>query len=495
MADQNFWFPSQTGSIHTKAGNLRIKIYYDDGGGASNTDVGADVRKLSPLDIPFEISPSGSSYRLPSMQITFNNPVYDATNNVFEQYSILNGTYDKDTFIKIYLDGSEKWHGIIDFSQIKKDEYYLDGSNLKYRKVVLKCYDALAYFWWHDVDLSDINYSDEDSIKTTIDNILAEIGIATGDIIIDSNLNVNEECGNDYDATTLLFYGLTTTDQCRDFLKEFMLYFCCWIYNYGGKFYVNLRNGGTTKAITTDYLCANTKKIENGNPIEYLKIKADMDWSNVWATPFDASLSPYEHKVEYGDSTVESAKQLIVDATDLLTKIYIDYGAAAEYPAAGTRAPTSSSSTYLEDTGLSSPPNNFFDENIESGMKIKFVSATGNQYSHIEDLASAIRITFTDISQTPQTGGANYYHVKRNPGVTGRTDYIYKVHKLIELVSSVYNDFFMTSKDIYRVRLRDISEFDDFTKRFTLFGNNHRAKAIRIYFDKDELTMDLVQVT
>ena len=122
-------------------------------------------------------------------------------------------------------------------------------------------------------------------------------------------------------------------------------------------------------------------------------------------------------------------------------------------------------------------------------------SGGGSRNDTILSGPSAIRVTFPDWDRPPGTGASYDYHVKRNPGVTGREDYIYKVQKLINLVGPVYNQWFLTGPDVHKVKLRDISEFDDFRQRYVLFSNNHRAKSISIYFDKDELLMELVQVS
>ena len=200
MALQNFWFPSSTGGYETPAGSVRINIHYNTGAGASNTDIDCRLLKLSALDMPFEVDPSEGDFRFPAMDITFNNPPYDTTNNMFEQYSILNGSYETRLFVDFYLNGSVFWQGIIDFNQIKRSDYYLDGSTLKYRKIKLKVYDRLAYFWFNPtLDLDDVGYVDTQTLKAVIQNIITLLNIYSGDIDFDSNLKITEKCGNSYD--------------------------------------------------------------------------------------------------------------------------------------------------------------------------------------------------------------------------------------------------------------------------------------------------------
>ena len=71
----------------------------------------------------------------------------------------------------------------------------------------------------------------------------------------------------------------------------------------------------------------------------------------------------------------------------------------------------------------------------------------------------------------------------------------YKMVILVETTAAVLNQYFRTSKDILKLIIADITDFDDLTKRFTVLSNNHRAKNSKINFTKDEITVDLVQVT
>lgn len=493
MAFQNFWFPSQTTGYETHSGSVRINIHYNTGAGASNTDIDCRLLKLSPLDMPFEVSPSEGTFRFPSIDFTFNNPIYDATNNIFEQYSILNETYKNELLVDFYIDGSVFWQGIIDFSKIARSEYYLDGANLKYRKIKLKIYDRLAYFWFNaEKDLDDASYADDDLITTVITNTLALINISSGDIVYDAGKwGIDEACGNSYDSDDYKCDQFAGTELLKDFLKDFMLGFASWIYSWNGKYYVVARNGGTTKSIVSPFILS-VKKIENANPIEYVKASADIIWSNkcpiLSASVVDWDTSR-EHSKTYGVSTVDSAKQFLAHSEDFMDKIYIELASSpgTNYPAPLTENPTNGTQITLEDNAQTS---DFFTEEIETGMVVSY--NTEGAHAPITVVDDDENITFPTTGITVNTG--LYYYIRREPGGPGDTTFIIKVQMLLEMAAAIYNDFFLTSPDVINVRLSDISEFVNIHYRFVIFGNNHRIKSGKFYFDKDEMILDLVQV-
>ena len=78
MAETNFHFPSSTGYYATPAGNIRIKIFYDDTS-TTNTNVAAELEKIGPLD--YEFSVDNTDGRFSQLKLTFLN-----INNVFETY-------------------------------------------------------------------------------------------------------------------------------------------------------------------------------------------------------------------------------------------------------------------------------------------------------------------------------------------------------------------------------------------------------------------------
>ena len=222
MANQHFWFPSQAGSYSLPNGDaLRIDIFYDSGAGASNTDTNTELLKAHDLKIPLEVDAANKEFRFSSMDLTFANNVYDSTNNIFEQYPILNDSYPLDTYIIVYINGSEFWHGMVQLDKKLRSDYYLHGSTLKYRKIKIKSVDILHYFKTHDIDLTNISYADGQTLKVIIGNICSEVGLGSTDYDLDSNLKITEDSGGSYEIWDMLIRAQTGADQVIDWLKEF----------------------------------------------------------------------------------------------------------------------------------------------------------------------------------------------------------------------------------------------------------------------------------
>ena len=108
MATKAFWFPSQTGSYSVKAGNVRLKIWYDNATDV-NIDTNARIKKIGALKIPLEIKPSSNDYRFGSMAIDFEN-----TANVFETQLIIQESKRDETYLDVYIEGTLFWRGILD---------------------------------------------------------------------------------------------------------------------------------------------------------------------------------------------------------------------------------------------------------------------------------------------------------------------------------------------------------------------------------------------
>lgn len=494
MADQNFWFPSQTGSIYTPAGDLRIKIYYDDGTAASNTDVGADDVKLSNLEMPFEVDSGDQSFRFSSINITFNNPIYDSSNNVFEQYSVFNSTYNKATFVKLYLDGSEIWHGIIDFSQIKKSMWYVDGSDLKYRNLNVKCYDVLAYFWFNSTTLSDIGYSDHDSLQTTIQNIMAEVGISSGDVILDSNYSINEACGNSYDFSDLTLVDFGSNMLCRTFLKNFLLGFGLFAYSWNADYWFVMRNGGSVKTIQNQYIVDPIEQIENGNPIEYVRIREVKDWDDLFDMSSGTDPSTYTHTKTYGNADDDN-REFDILLEDFLGRMYTQVASPQYFGGCSTTDVENGAVAEANDED-----ENFYTEEIETGMAFEY-NCSGSTpqdrspiFSVAYDAGTGSTITFL---QGVDCGDGSFYRIMRQAidnGSTWGQHRLYKICLLVNKAAAIYNDFFLTSPNILKIKLRDISEFINLHNKFSILSLNHRARNISISFTTDEMSLELAQV-
>jgi hypothetical protein len=135
----------------------------------------------------------------------------------------------------------------------------------------------------------------------------------------------------------------------------------------------------------------------------------------------------------------------------------------------------------------------FLASDIESGMMTTFDAASGSGSSIINRSVETYRINFPSVGILPDS----LYKIFRNPGDPDDSwsTRVLKIINLIELIGDCYNQYFLTSPDVLKVRLKDAKKYDDFEKRFVFTALNWKIKKANIRFDEDEIILDLVRVT
>ena len=477
MATKAFWFPSQTGSYSVKAGDVRLKIWYDYASDV-NTDTNARIKKIGALKIPLEVTPSSNQFRFGSISIDFEN-----TANIFETQSIVVESKRKETYLDIYIDGSLYWRGVIDFANISRKEYYDDSGSLKYESIVIPWFDALYSLKLNDKTLSDASYSDEMSLETLIKNIAALIGFGSAAVNIDANIKISEACGNDYDISDFYITGQSNSDLAVDFLKKCILYLGCFIYILGGKFNVISRIGGSTQSVTVSEVRSVIKK-SNPDYITYVKtstvfITADKNL----ATSLDyASVT---ETIENGAEDVNESRNVVLADDDFLEYIFTDAsGYGADYYPIPDEVVDDGDLTTLKDYDET-----FLTANIETGDIVR-ASAGNDANSIINAVVNEYRLEFYTAA-FDCTG--MYYYIAIGNNATD--NFRYKFTLLTQKVAAVLNEFYRTSPDIYNVRFCGLSIYGDISKRFIFYGNNHRARNAVIDILTDKISMELVEVT
>jgi hypothetical protein len=487
MANQNFWFPSQAGSYSLPNGdNLQIQIFYDDGTAASNTDTDGHILKLHDLKLPLEVDPANQGFRFASMAITFTNDIYDATNNIFEQYDILNETYSLDTYIIININGSEFWRGMIQYDKTLRADYYLDGSTLKYRKIKITCYDLLYYFKTHDVDLTDVSYSAPIVLKTFLGQICTELGLGATDYDLDSNLKITEDSGGSYEIWDMSFGEQTAGDQVIDWLKEFAVATGTFIYTLNGKIVFTFRgNVGTALALDSDHIVNMVRK-ENYNKIEYVKYESDLAY-NVNKMPTSFTGLTFTHLKEAGTLSQITAKNWQVDAKAIISTLYTiateaDWGSLPTTFATATDTQASYTGADFETDGIES--GDVFSVEYSSGVYGDHASY--NDHTMVFNLPAANTIEYHDVGAAP----ANSIGLLTE----AYNDRRYKVHLLHALIGDGYEDYYLTSPDILAVRIAGISTYKDFQRQFTRDGSAYKIKSAKFFIVEDEVYMELMKV-
>ena len=476
MAEVAYCFPSSTGSYKTAAGLVRIKFWYT--AAAASTDVAANISKMAPLSIPLEVSPG--SFRYSNTKIKFQ---YHAGIEIMLA-DIETNSKQNMTFVDILIGGSLYWRGLLDWESITKTDYYILGGSLSYRYIEMKIDDAMTYFWKNGKTLNDASYSEGIIIQTLIYNIFNLIGFSSGDVSIDSNIYISEESGNTYNLGSLKIGGLSSSFEITTFLKAFMVSLGLLIINLKGKMYIIRRIGGTLNSISNIDII-DVKKINDVNLIKYVKIFSTLDVSFIdyapWSTITDIKV--------YGNESEKSSINFIYDATGFLNLIYTTIS-AGNYPSSD---PTNSSgdTNWIQDLSAGI---DYYAAGIETGDCIKYYDYIGPNTvgSIVENGLLITKVFFRDTAITYPDNALYSIQFGNAPVGTAKR---FKNHKLIAFVGSIYNEYFLTFSDIFKIKLKNISTYDDLSKRFVFNSLNHRARNASIDIVNDKIIMELVEVT
>jgi len=470
---KTYWFPSQTGSYVTSSGSLRFKLWTDSVPD-TNININAHCHNVKPINIPLEVDSGNSKFRFASTKITFKyHTDIETMLSWFDSED-----YTDQIFLDIIMDGSLYWRGILNWASIRKSDYYIESGTLKYKNITFGFVDAMAYLWKNNKTLNDASYTDGIIIGTLLDNIFALIGFSGGDVSIDSNLEIDEDCGNSYNLDALKITGLSTATSCIEFLKTFMLDFGCFIYILKGKVYVVLRNGGSTLSIA-DSNIMKLDKIDNQNVIGYVNVYAAVVVGD------GMPVASMDFSVEQGTKNTDKTNLNYDREHTYLKKVYTDGDGSTYQP--GDKKPSGGDTDNLIDSEAS-----FLVNEIETGDVLFYNKDGGdNDRSMVRDGITETNVSFYDIGVDVNT--ALEYWIEMGFGVTIHPRY--KVELLIALIGNVYIDFFLTAAHIFKVQLKDISAYDDLSKRFVLDGGYHRARNASIDLLADKISMELVKVT
>jgi hypothetical protein len=475
MAAQYFHFPTSATTYKLPSGDtLRFRLWYDDGTALSNTDTNVKLLKCGNLDIPLEITPSSQTFRFSKIKLEFEN-----TSDRFDTGDIFDVTYSNDTYFELYLNGSLYFYGMVDFSSIKNDDWYVVGGSLKSRKISFSVNDILSYFWTRSRTFTAASITGSTFIDTQLEEIFADVGIASGNVNIDSNIGWTEFSGGVHTLSTLKWLSGGSI-EISTYLKYVMLYFGCFIYYLNGKINIVSRISGTTKTVNNSDIVKPISKIENQDLIEYIRvgvtapsIGADVPIANFVGTE-DVSFAA-------GADNGNNNKNFDLGLDNSFIKFIVSDQTATRYPSSGNDSMTGGSVTTLIDSSYDFETNNW-----ECGDYVE--NATNSEGAIVYDLNDANTVLHSTINTA--NGNLDFWY-----GYKGdNNDYRYKYYKVAETARDVYDEFLRTSPDILKIRVRDLTDFDDIEKRYVLLSANHRAKNVKIDFEQDEIQLELRQV-
>ena len=479
MADQTFHFPA-SGQTHIlpDGRTLYIKIYYDSGGGATNTNTDTYLNKISPLKFDMDMDLSSDELRFNYLDIEFYN-----IGDVFENEAIINAAYDEETFIEIEIDGSLWWKGVMDQTKIIRRKYRLSSGSLVYDLIKIRFIDVIKYFWDHAIDFADFSHANGDTMDTVFQDIGAEVGLAAGEVEVSANFTYTEDSGVTYDSSDFRFNGYATATLVSAFLKDFMLTFACWIFFWDGKLRVIPRGGGAAQALNDDYILK-MKWLWDYQKVRYYKVEADKDWSGI--TGAGPSTTQTETN-EGGDSGVDAENQFIYNSGEGLADTICVIG--TEYLNSYGVPDSAVANTEIRDAA-----ENFITDVIEVGDRVRYTdTGAATAYSIVKNVAYDGGLPLTTITFYPISVAVDDsldYDILEAPG-----NKRYKIYKIMELAGAWYNEYFLTSVNALWVHLRDIDTHEDFDKKFTLLGKSWKIKSFDCFIVENEIKFTLIEIT
>ena len=500
MAFRSIYFPSSTTGYNTPIGSIRIRFYYYYTSELTVNDDAA-LLDIKPIEIPLESGPSEQSYRFDSVKLTF------AYSSIFDNAAVMHHAPNA-TWCDIYIDGAIYWKGVVNFDKMKKYDWIINTSGtLQWQKVDIEVFGCFAFFWWNDTTLADCGYTIGDDLESTLIAICDYLDIDSADVVVDANIKIAVDYGaTEYDAgdIQLNIAGLT---KVRDFLKPLIIELGLFIFYLDGKAYFVLRNGGATVSITNTDIITVEKGI-NDNIIEYVKITCEKevgDFTGEFAHPDDGELvkiKTFDAEFTHGIESPDEFRNFVIYECTLLQNLYTIATGAANYPTSFS-ANTAIKAGSVDGTMVADPTYIDFETNlIEDGDIIYFNG--GYSVNPFEEGSMVYEVTDDHTVKYFATGVApdvdDAFTIYRGaPGETEKQSGVsrlrYKFYKLAEMAAGVYEDYFLTSRDIIKITLYDVSAFDDLSKRFVFASENYRARSARVDLLKDTIYLELIKVT
>jgi len=485
MAIKEWYAPGSSKNYKTPAGDIKFRIWFEDSAGSSK-DLQSGVIKIKPIRFPLEINPSSRTFRFANFNIEFEN-----LNNEFETESIFDLTRDTKTFFDVYVDSQLFFTGIIDYSTIKKLEWY-DDNGFLYRRISFNVLDRLAYLSFNSVTLNDISYSNTITLNTLLSNILTIIKVSN--IYFDPNLQFDEypsggSVVKSYKLKDLYINRQNLTDQVIDFLKNFMVSCGIFIFTLNDTLYIVRRtNGSTISILGTDII--DIVQIEDYDAVSYVKIE-----STITTDPLDSDYGylgsnskQFTDVFSSGTKSNKAKRNFEVNGTGILDQIF-SLSDGSQY---GPYTAETIDENNLYDTDATGGGSYFHYNNIECGDTVRW-GFTGSYYqniSMIKDVPSQTQANFYRLGST-----GNYYNAQydiwRGSGSAGRR---YKQYKLVKMAWETYKDYFLTDRAVLKVALKNLKNYQDIFKKYQLNNKNYRIKNATFNFLEDKILLELRNV-
>lgn len=489
MAVKEWWFPSSTGNWKSPGGDYRIRIWYNDSSSYSK-DMLSGIKRLADLHIPLENDPSGQQFRHAYLKIELENH-----NDEFETESLLNVSKKNETFIDLYRNGTLFWTGLLDWRRVEKKDWHFVGGVPKYREVSMYFVDRLAYFWKNDKTLADISYDKNTPINELFINLKDLISI--NNLNFDSNLeiveweNISGVGDKKYKIRDLYINRQDSNMLISEWLKNLIVAIGAFAYTLHDTLYVTRRNMGSIQAILNDDVLR-LDVVQNPRTIQYVKVSATLDMNKDTTEFHEYFLIPtitvINENHEQGTPSQDGSKDVVIDATGILDEIHSQWSSTYLF---GPFTADNLTANALFDSGQT-----FLYNNVESGDGIDMDFSGSNYLKHsmIRKMSDQENLFFQDIGSAP---GNFQYRIERGAGPADDVSIKrrYKIYLLTLLAKDIYADYFLTTDEITRVRLKDIATHQNIHLRYDLNSLNHRVKNARMRLERDEIDFEFVRVS
>lgn len=331
MATQNLYIPSSTDAYNSPYGDIRLKLYYETSGATVSETFDAPFEFASNLTYEFRQIPDSGKVQLSSVKIRFFNK-----DNIFETHasgSIWDHADDvHEIFCDIILDGSIKWSGVVDYINMTKSRFYVDGT-LKYKYIEIPFVDKLRVL--ERYSLADAGISDGDYIANVFFLLQSQAGLSGVDSTY-VGFTFTEVNGTTYSLTGrtgtppgLKLEVLDTSENCMELLKKIARGFGLVFFNYSNALVIQARNNGSFTALDAAADDLPIKKIEKRYPLTYLAVKATQDWTKLYdytpgGTSPNLNLRQDTRRFETGTVNPNTSQNMVLDVTEILSRIYVD---------------------------------------------------------------------------------------------------------------------------------------------------------------------------
>ena len=243
-------------------------------------------------------------------------------------------------------------------------------------------------------------------------------------------------------------------------------------------------NVGTALALDADDIINLVRK-ENFNKIEYVKYESDLVY-HADKMPGSFTGKTFAHLKEAGTESQITSKNWALDAKAIISELYTVFTQAHW----GSPPTTFTSNTNLQTTFTGQ---DFIADGIEIGdvLSNQYSAGTYDDHAHYDRHTMPTAIATTVISYYDLIGFPSNTITLLTKGWNNRR---YKSHILHALIGDGYEDYFLTSPDVLAVRLRGVSTYKDFQRKYTRDGDSYKIKSAKLNIEKDEIYLELMNV-